>query len=146
MELMDIPYFFAMLAIRGYKIITWCIIKVIIRPLTSYIVRKHKDAGVTVNGSEPFDPKIHDDRFFFRVAQDKVLGLGEAYMDGWWDCERLDEFFDKTIGAGLFKVMMYPLDYVANYVQFQLFNLQTAKRSWEVAEKHYNLGKCLVSS
>ena len=24
-----------------------------------------------------------------------TLGLGEAYMQGWWDCAQLDELFNK---------------------------------------------------
>ena len=49
--------------------------------------------GVKVNGNNPWDIKIHDERFYNRVLAQRSLGLGEAYMDGWWDCEKLDEFF-----------------------------------------------------
>lgn len=38
---------------------------------------------------------------FKRVLQEGSLGLGESYMDGWWECERLDIFFSKVLRAGL---------------------------------------------
>ncbi len=41
--------------------------------------------------------------FFKRVLQEGSLGLGESYMDGWWECERLDIFFHKVLRAGLEK-------------------------------------------
>ena len=49
--------------------------------------------GVKINGNNPWDIKIHDDRFYDRVFSQGSLGLGEAYMNGWWDCEKLDDFF-----------------------------------------------------
>lgn len=38
---------------------------------------------------------------FSRVLAQGSLGLGESYMDGWWDCERLDEFFFRILRARL---------------------------------------------
>ena len=54
-------------------------------------------AGVTVNGPNPWDPQVHDERVYARVFADGTLGLGESYMDGWWDCERLDQFACRVI-------------------------------------------------
>jgi hypothetical protein len=45
------------------------------------------------------DIRVHDTRFFKRVLQQGSLGLGESYMEGWWDCKRLDIFFDKLLRA-----------------------------------------------
>jgi cyclopropane-fatty-acyl-phospholipid synthase len=47
------------------------------------------------------DLRIKNPLFFKRVLQEGSLGLGESYMDGWWDCERLDIFFHKVLRAGL---------------------------------------------
>lgn len=41
------------------------------------------------------------DALFKRVLTKANLGLGEAYMDGWFDVERLDVFYGKIIDAGL---------------------------------------------
>ena len=42
-------------------------------------------ADVKVNGDRPWDIRVHDAGFFDRVVGDGTLGLGESYMDGWWD-------------------------------------------------------------
>ena len=49
-------------------------------------------SGVTVGGDEPQDIEVHDDRLWGRLMHDRELGLGESYMDGWWDANRLDHF------------------------------------------------------
>ncbi|MGM0645883.1 MAG: cyclopropane-fatty-acyl-phospholipid synthase, partial [Thermodesulfobacteriota bacterium] len=47
-------------------------------------------AGITINGDAPWDIQVHDERLYWRMLRDKHLGFGEAYMDGWWDCPRVD--------------------------------------------------------
>ncbi len=50
-------------------------------------------ADIEVNGSRSSDIQVNNPNFFKRVLQEGSLGLGESYMDGWWECERLDIFF-----------------------------------------------------
>jgi hypothetical protein len=50
-------------------------------------------ADIKIDGSRPWDLQIRDDRFYARVLSEGSMGLGESYMDGWWDAEALDEFF-----------------------------------------------------
>lgn len=57
-------------------------------------------AGITINGSSPSDPR-KTSRLFKRVLREGSLGTGESYMDGWWECERLDIFFASVLRAGL---------------------------------------------
>ncbi|NLI33249.1 MAG: cyclopropane-fatty-acyl-phospholipid synthase, partial [Deltaproteobacteria bacterium] len=54
-------------------------------------------AGVTVNGPHPWDIQVKDDRFYDRVIRERSLGLGEAYMEGWWDCPRVDELICRIL-------------------------------------------------
>ena len=49
------------------------------------------EADVLINGARPWDIVVHDERFYRRVLADGSLGLGESYMDQWWDCEAIDE-------------------------------------------------------
>jgi len=58
-------------------------------------------AEVEVNGSHPWDIQVHDQRLYDRVLRDGSLGLGEAYMDGWWDAGALDEFINRVLRAQL---------------------------------------------
>ncbi|MGE8542185.1 MAG: hypothetical protein ACN6NX_12840 [Acinetobacter sp.] len=52
-------------------------------------------ADIVINGDRPHDIKVHHPQLYSRIMQEGSLGLGESYMDGWWDCERLDIFFIK---------------------------------------------------
>jgi cyclopropane-fatty-acyl-phospholipid synthase len=58
-------------------------------------------AGIAIGGTRPWDVRVHDHRFFDRVMAHGTLGLGEAYMEGWWDCDALDEFFARALRARL---------------------------------------------
>ena len=49
-------------------------------------------ADVMVNGRRPWDIHIHNDNFYHTVLHHGSLGLGESYMDGWWDAQQVDEF------------------------------------------------------
>ncbi len=48
-------------------------------------------AGVEINGPHYYDIQVHNDDFYQRVLSQGSLGLGESYMDGWWDCNDLDQ-------------------------------------------------------
>src|SRR5512132_3827328 len=48
-------------------------------------------ADIRINGARPWDIPVHDQRFLNRVMASGTLGFGESYMDGWWDCDTLDE-------------------------------------------------------
>jgi hypothetical protein len=54
-------------------------------------------ADVEVNGSRPWDIRVHHHLFYKRLAAGGSMALGESYMDGWWDCEALDQFFDRIL-------------------------------------------------
>ena len=45
-------------------------------------------AGVRIDGPDPWDIQVRDERFYARVLKDGSLGLGESYMEGWWECAR----------------------------------------------------------
>lgn len=62
---------------------------------------------------------------FKRVLQEGSLGLGESYMDGWWECERLDIFFHKVLRAGLEKQLPHHFKDTLRIAGARLFNLQS---------------------
>jgi cyclopropane-fatty-acyl-phospholipid synthase len=96
-------------------------------------------AGVTVDGTEPWDLRVHDERMFRRILAQGSLGAGESYMDGWWDCERLDEMlyrvFQSRIDADL-----PSLRQVFAGLRARLLNPQSPRRSFTVGEQHYDIG------
>jgi cyclopropane-fatty-acyl-phospholipid synthase len=56
-------------------------------------------AGITIDGEEPYDIRVHDRRFYRRLIGDGSLGLGEAYVDGWWDARAVDEVIHRILDA-----------------------------------------------
>ena len=56
-------------------------------------------ADIRIDGTRPWDLSVHDSRMARRVLLHGSLGAGEAYMDGWWDCERVDELFTRLMDA-----------------------------------------------
>ncbi|MFO7655229.1 MAG: cyclopropane fatty acyl phospholipid synthase [Candidatus Krumholzibacteriia bacterium] len=99
-------------------------------------------AGIEIDGPEPHDIQIHDDRFYARVMRGGALGLGEAYMDGWWDCERLDEFFNRVLRARL-DARVRGRRWWLTHLRSRLFNLQKPLRARRAVGRHYDLGNDL---
>ncbi len=104
------------------------------------------EAGITVNGSKPFDIQVHNNRYYQRVLTEGALGSGESYMDGWWDCEALDQFFDRILRVnpesrlkGSWKIF-WPV------LKSKLFNLQKSSRAYQVGEQHYDIGNNLFQA
>ena len=102
-------------------------------------------AGIKINGENPWDIVVHDARFYKRVLAQGSLGLGESYMDGWWDCKSLDKFFCKLLGAKLYKKVRNK-SILWSVLKAKLFNFQTKSRVYEAGEKHYDLGNDLYKN
>jgi cyclopropane-fatty-acyl-phospholipid synthase len=103
-------------------------------------------AGIRINGSDPWDIRVYNDAFYGRVLRRQSLGLGEAYMDGWWDCPRIDEFICRLLGARLDEKLRGTLSVLPLYLSSLFLNRQSRSRSSAVAERHYNLGNDLFGS
>lgn len=103
-------------------------------------------AGITINGSNAWDIHIHDPQFYSRVLNGSSLALGESYMDAWWDCTALDEFFYRLMRADIESKLKKNLRLLAKLVLSRILNFQTNKRAYQVGKKHYDLGNELFSS
>jgi cyclopropane-fatty-acyl-phospholipid synthase len=99
-------------------------------------------AGIHPGGGAPADPVVHDERFFARVLSQGSLGLGESYMDGWWDVESLDGMIVKLLGARLDE-RVHGIASRFDDLRAWLLNLQTARRAGEVGRRHYDIGNDL---
>lgn len=49
---------------------------------------------IVFNGNSPWDIRVYNANLYERILAQGSLGLGEAYMDGWWDCDQLAELFN----------------------------------------------------
>jgi len=96
-------------------------------------------ADLTLNGPAACDPRVHDPRFFDRVVAGGSLALGESYMDGWWSCEQLDEFFVRLLRSNLEREARLPLRQALAVAAAKVMNLQSPRRAPQVAHVHYDL-------
>jgi cyclopropane-fatty-acyl-phospholipid synthase len=100
-------------------------------------------ADVKVNGDRLWDITVHNENFYSRVYANHELGLGESYMAGWWDCPRLDMFFEHVLRSQLDTKLKANMHLLWHVLLSKLFNLQTKELSLEVGKKHYDLGNDL---
>ena len=102
-------------------------------------------ADVEIGGSRPWDVQIHNEALFGRVLSQGTLGLGESYMDGWWDAEALDVFLYKLITASIQDRFPKDLALIGSVLRSKLLNLQRLHVR-EVGEKHYDIGNDLYAA
>ena len=100
-----------------------------------------ESAGVRVDGSEPHDIRVRDARFFERVAAAGSLGLGESYMDGDWECDRIDDLVFRLIRAGIHQSHGKGHEFTRRAAAFLTNPGRT--RAFEIGESHYDLGNLL---
>jgi cyclopropane-fatty-acyl-phospholipid synthase len=102
-------------------------------------------AGVNVNGPAPTDIQVDNPHSYSRVLAHGSLGLGESYMDGWWNVADLDGFLFKLIDARLDE-QVGTLDDAWLFLKARLVNLQRGRRAYVVGERHYDLGNDLFQA
>jgi cyclopropane-fatty-acyl-phospholipid synthase len=111
-------------------------------PLRQRIDALLAQADVRVDGDRPWDLQLHHPRFFARTFLQGSLGLGDAYMDGWWDAGSLDGLLYRLLAAQVderARGLGDRIDALRAHVQ----NLQAMRRSHIVGERHYDLGNDL---
>lgn len=96
-------------------------------------------AAIQINGSSPWDMQLKAGGVPERAFSKGNLGLGEAYMDGAWDTEELDEFFARLLRTRLTD-QIRPLRLLGHALTAKLLNRQDIKRAKQVGEVHYDLG------
>ncbi|WP_018951388.1 cyclopropane fatty acyl phospholipid synthase [Thioalkalivibrio sp. AKL12] len=104
-----------------------------------------RSADVEVGGQRPWDVQVHDERLYRRILAEGSLGAGEAYMESWWDTERLDALFFRLLRARLDREVRSPA-VLGRVLLSWLANEQSRRRSRRVAEQHYDLSNRLYES
>ena len=97
---------------------------------------------IRIGGDRPWDVTVHNDDTYARIVAQGMLAVGESYMDGWWDCEQLDEMICKAFRADFHRDIR-PLTYLLFSLQARLMNLQRQARAFQVGREHYDLGRDL---
>ena len=101
-------------------------------------------AGIKINGKNPWDITVHNSQVYRQMVLDGTVGVGESYMDGWWDCKQLDEMarhiYTSDTAKELYswRLFWYSLEGI-------FFNLQKRSRAYQIGKKHYDIGNDLYS-
>jgi len=103
-------------------------------------------AGIELNGNRPFDLKVKNEEFFARVLSEGSLGLGESYMDGWWDADRLDEFFYRLLQADIEKQIRGNWKTLLRILLQIILNRQKKSKTHIIGERHYDKGNDLYQA
>ncbi|HLA28100.1 MAG TPA: cyclopropane fatty acyl phospholipid synthase [Syntrophales bacterium] len=104
------------------------------------------ETGVQINGPNPWDIRVRNERLYSRLLKDGSLGLGESYMEGWWDCSRIDGFICRLLGEKLEAKIRENLHTLLLYLSRRIFNPQSLARAGIIARRHYDLGNELFFS
>lgn len=102
-------------------------------------------ADIHVGGGRPWDMRVHHPDTFDRILTRGSLGLGESYVDGWWDCDQVDEFITRILRARLDE-QVGRVGWLWASLKARLTNLQSQHRAWQVGEMHYDLGNDLYEA
>ena len=100
-------------------------------------------ADIKLNGDRPWDIKVRNPRFYSRVLAGGSLALGESYMDGWWECDHLDQFFHRILKTNLDRRVVNMKQLVWAVLKAKLTNRQRVSKSFVIGEKHYDAGNDL---
>jgi cyclopropane-fatty-acyl-phospholipid synthase len=111
----------------------------------SFIEKALISVDKKINGPAPDDIQVHDKRFYRRVLLFGSMGLGESYVDGWWDVEALDVFFAKVLSRQLPPWVIFSLpnllrrgiNHLTNFPQW---------RAYHVGRTHYDIGNDLYEA
>jgi cyclopropane-fatty-acyl-phospholipid synthase len=114
-------------------------------------------ADIRIGGPRPWDIAVRDPRFYRRALAGGAIGLGESFMDGWWDVPALDQAIARMLRAdlrGKLKVSPFMLadaigEHLPNlaYVWPGLRPFLSRFRSLNaVAETHYEAGNELYQA
>ncbi|HDZ48594.1 MAG TPA: cyclopropane fatty acyl phospholipid synthase [Halomonas sp.] len=108
-------------------------------PSHRFIAELLAKADIQLNGERPWDLQLKAPGVIDSALSKGNLGLGESYMKGEWEVERLDELFFRLMRAQIGQ-RIKPTQLIYYSLRSRLLNRQTAKKAWEVGEKHYDLG------
>ena len=117
-------------------------------PKAKKVVQKILEpSDVQINGNRPWDIRINNPNFYERVLSGGSLALGESYMDGWWDCDAIDQFFERILENRLHKkVKVNAIRFLWVKLKAKIINAQKRSKAFIIGEWHYDISNNLFSA
>ena len=103
-------------------------------------------ADIKINGKRPWDIQVNNPDLYPRVLAGGSLALGESYMDGWWECQALDQLVDRFLKARLDTKIRAPRRLVWNAIKARIINQQRKSKAYVIGERHYDIGNDLYKN
>jgi cyclopropane-fatty-acyl-phospholipid synthase len=104
------------------------------------------ESGIRIDGAMPWDPEVHDERVFRRVLKTGMLAIGEAYVDGDWDCTALDELATRFARLGIDQRVGSIWRGLSESLIARFVNRQGARAAVANGRAHYDLGDDLYAA
>lgn len=98
---------------------------------------------IAFNGPNPWDIRVYNSSLYERILTQGTVGLGEAYMDGWWDSGQLDELFSKFCSAQIQRKVILDPQSIKNGLLAYFSNRQSKNQSSKIIKHHYDIGNDL---
>ena len=105
----------------------------------SFIRNLLSGSDIEIGGNKPYDLRLLDERFYDRILNEGSLGFGEAYMEGWFECERLDQLIDTAYRAGLINNIDKKEAFFA-VMKSRARKLGSRAHSFDIGSHHYDAG------
>jgi len=99
-----------------------------------------ESAGVAVDGPARHDIQVHNPALYPRIVRHGSLGLGEAYMDGWWDADAVNQTIARILAERAQQQLSPGLRERAHTTIAYLWNLQGRIRARHAVAAHYDTG------
>src|SRR4030042_4081126 len=97
-------------------------------------------ADIKINGKRSWDIQVINQDFYSRVLAGGILAIGEAYVDGWWDCEALDQLVDKVFKEKLDTKIKISKGLLWDTIKARIVNQQRKSKAYVIGERHYDTG------
>ena len=98
-------------------------------------------ADVRFNGDRPWDLRVHNTQLYGRLLRHGSLALGDGYVRGDWDCDRIDELICRLLRADANRPLSSTawLRDAALQLRERIGNPQSRRRAFVVGKRHYDI-------
>jgi cyclopropane-fatty-acyl-phospholipid synthase len=102
--------------------------------------------NIKINGTNPQDIIVHDDRFYKMVLSSGELGLAESYMYKYWSSNNLYEtLYLLSKNFNKLSYIDFNFNDFLNMTKSYLFNNQTIEKALVDVQSHYDIGNDLYT-
>lgn len=102
-------------------------------------------AYIPVNSAIPLSIHVHNEKLWDRVIAQRTLGLAEAYIEGWWDCDRIDQLVERVQAHNAFSELRPNIRMGVAVLRAMLSNSQSKEKARSNVKKHYDIGDDLYT-